>query len=81
MKIIFKKEKGWPHALGLHHVAATVGFITVGHLFGLGDYMAVFSIGWYLSREYKEFHDRRGGEFEIMDFLSPALTATLYLIS
>ena len=79
MKFIVKwEEKGWIKALGLHHAFVALLGIGLGHLFGIGVFMAIFFIGWYASREWG------GGvyppaTFEVMDFMAPVLVATLYM--
>lgn len=81
-RFIFKPEqKGWFRALGLHHAFVTLLAIAIGHLIHpySGAYIAAFMTGWYLQREWG------GGilpglEFEYMDFISPALLSTAYLI-
>jgi len=79
--IIDIKSKGWFRGMGLHHASLTFLLIAAGHFIsaGIGGFLAVFAIGWYASREYGTgiyppvF-------FEIMDFVSPAIIAGLYLI-
>ena len=81
-KFIFKQEeKGWFKALGLHHASLTFLLIAAGNFIsaGTGVFFAIFSIGWYASREYGT-GPYPPVFFEYMDFISPSIVAVLYLI-
>jgi ABC-type antimicrobial peptide transport system permease subunit len=80
MKIIFKKEKGWLKALGLHHAAITLIVLSIGHFIGIGDFLAAFAIGWYGCKEMSGQVFPLPQYFEIMDFISPALVSIIYLV-
>lgn len=83
-KFVFKLEqKGLFKALGLHHARIALIPLVLGLVcsyFGyevLGGFIASWGAWWYACREY-------GGqtyppkEFEIMDFVSPAIVSLSY---
>lgn len=83
VKLIFKLEqKGLFKALGLHHASVTFAAITMGYFIDpkVGAYMAVFMTGGYGFREYGN-GPKLPETFEYMDFLSPAIVSTAYLIA
>lgn len=77
--IFMPSYKGWLKGLGLHHATVTSLWILLWHLIGFGHIGALTGVGWYAQREYG-----RGPYppkvFEVMDFMSPLITSTLYLI-
>ncbi len=80
---VFKlDQKGWFKALGLHHTFVTLLAISTGHFIHshVGAYLAVLMTGWYLQREWGSGL-LPGPTFEYMDFISPALLSTAYLIA
>lgn len=78
MRIVVKiKEKGWFEGLGLHHALIAVGIIAVGHFLSFGEVACGIAIGGFFFREEKEYELAK--RFEILDFLSPAIVAGIYL--
>lgn len=82
-RLVFKlDQKGWLKALGLHHAFVNLLAIATGHFIHphVGAYMAVLMTGWYLQREWGGAV-LPGSTFEYMDFITPALLSTGYLIA
>lgn len=82
-KFVFKLEqKGWLKALGLHHALLTFAAIAIGFFIHphVGAYLAVFMTGGYGFREYGN-GPWPPETFEYMDFLSPLIVSTAYLIA
>ena len=81
MKLIFMPPyKNWFKGLGLHHASIVLGSVIVAHFIGVGDFMAIFGIGWYASREWG-WGVYPPSTFEVMDFVSPAIVSSLYLVA
>lgn len=80
-KFVFKLEqKGWFKALGLHHARIALIPAVVGLLFTyfgftvLGAFISSGGFWWYASREYGN-GPKPPKEFEVMDFVSPAVVS------
>jgi len=83
MKFIFMPSyKSWFQGLGLHHASITLAGILIGFFINplLGDAMAMFFPGMYFGREFKEHEIRSNGGFEVMDFVSPVIMSSIYLV-
>lgn len=85
-KFIFKLEqKGLFKALGLHHASVALIPALVGLVFTyfgytvLGAFITSWGFWWYASREYGN-GPYPPKEFEIMDFVSPAIVSVSFLV-
>lgn len=85
-KLVFMAlYKGWFMGLGLHHACLALVPLGIGLVCAyfdhnvLGAFIASGGFWWYASREYGN-GPYPPKKFEVMDFVSPAIVSSAYLV-